>query len=212
VLLVSTEMESLLQNPPESTRILPMAYLGTGLEKESALMPLLTKPLRASQLVELLLQCLTGDLDSEMSSKRVPVKDSHSETEVWNARVLVVDDNESNLLVARLLLERLGCSVNTASSGNDALERTQHETFDMVFMDCSMPEVDGYEATRRLRSQEMPNTRNIVIAMTAYALSGDRQRCLDAGMDDYLSKPIDLASIREVLFRNIGPPTTKMEH
>lgn len=205
-LLVSAEMESLLKNPPTKTLILPMVYLGVGFGKDSPSVPLLTKPLRASRLVELLLHCLTGDLDNAIHNARVGAMDSCSEPEAWNAHVLVVDDNKSNLMVARLLLERLGCSVITSSNGYQALERTQSETFDMVFMDCSMPEVDGYETTRMLRSQETLSTRNTVIAMTAYALSGDRERCLEAGMNDYLSKPINLASIRGVLSRYLGPP------
>jgi two-component system sensor histidine kinase/response regulator len=210
-LLVSVDLEGLLQDPPGGTHILPMADLGAELGEDSELVPLLMKPLRASRLLEVLLHCMTGDLDRATSNSRIAAADSRREAGVWKARVLVVDDNESKLLVARLLLERLGCSVDTVSNGNEVLERTQRETFDLVFMDCSMPEVDGYEATRRLRAQEAPGTHNIVIAMTAYALSGDRQRCLEAGMDDYVSKPVDLASIRGVLSRNLGAATTTLD-
>jgi signal transduction histidine kinase/CheY-like chemotaxis protein len=207
-LLVSNDLVDSLQHLPEGPHILPMAYIGTKFGEETERMPLLMKPLRASRLVEILLLCMTNDLDRANHNNPNATLDYHKEVEVWKARVLVVDDNDSNLLVARLLLEQLGCSVDTTNNSIKALELVQHNTFDMIFMDCSMPEVDGYDATRKIRIQETPNRRNIIIAMTAYALSGDRQRCLEAGMDDYLSKPIDLAAIREVLSRNLGAPTS----
>jgi signal transduction histidine kinase/ActR/RegA family two-component response regulator len=207
-LLVSPDLEGLRHDPPEGTQILPMADLGAKQKEGAELEPLLMKPLRASRLLEVLLHCMAGDLDTATLKNRTVAANPSPEAQVWSSRVLVVDDNESNRLVVRLLLERLGCSVDTASDGHEALELAQRETYHLIFMDCSMPELDGYEATRRLRAREAPDTHNIVVAMTAYALSGDRQRCLEAGMDDYISKPVDLASIRGVLFRNLGPPTT----
>ena len=207
-LLVGKGLEGLLQAPPPNTQLLPMADLGAERDSDAESAALLLRPLRASQLIEVLLHCMTGDLDAAASRTRAAARGAQAESERWAARVLVVDDNDSNRLVARLLLERLGCEVETAGNGSEALEKAQGETFDLIFMDCSMPELDGYEATRRLRAREAPGTRNTVIAMTAYALSGDRQRCLEAGMDDYLSKPVDLASIRGVLSRNLGAPTT----
>jgi two-component system sensor histidine kinase/response regulator len=206
-LLVGADLEGLLQAPPEGIQVLPMAYLGAEQRQDSELEPLLMKPLRASQLLEVLLHCMAGDLDRATRKNWTVDTNASMEAEVWASRILVVDDNESNRLVVRLLLERLGCSVDTASNGHEALDLAQRETYDLIFMDCSMPELDGYEATRRLRAREVADTHNIVIAMTAYALSGDRQRCLEAGMDDYISKPVDLASIRGVLSRNLGSPT-----
>jgi signal transduction histidine kinase/CheY-like chemotaxis protein len=109
-----------------------------------------------------------------------------------SARVLLVEDNLVNQKVARRMLERHGCSVETAGNGREALERMAGERFDLVFMDGQMPELDGYEATRRWRELESRRSepRAVIVAMTAHAMAGDRERCLEAGMDDYLKKPI----------------------
>jgi len=107
-------------------------------------------------------------------------------------RVLVVDDNPVNLKVARRLLERLGAVVETCDGGGAALDLISRESFDAVLMDCQMPEMDGYEATRRIRQLEPRDRRVFVVALTANTRGGERERCLEAGMDDYLTKPIRL--------------------
>jgi signal transduction histidine kinase/CheY-like chemotaxis protein len=112
-------------------------------------------------------------------------------------RVLVTDDNEMNRMVAREYLRRLGCEVETAPGGAEAVARVAQGGIDTLFLDCQMPDVDGYEATRRIRALEGAAARVHIVAMTANAMPGDRDRCLAAGMDDYLSKPIrepDLAA------------------
>ena len=115
--------------------------------------------------------------------------------------VLVVEDSQTNQFVAKRFLEKLGCRVELAANGAEALERVQHEAFDAVFMDCQMPVMDGYEATRRIRQLERGQNLPIV-AMTAHAMTGDREKCLAAGMDDYVSKPLKsdllLAALRRV--------------
>lgn len=131
-----------------------------------------------------------------------PTQDAETRTsEVERTRrVLVVDDNVTNRLVARRQLEALGYRVVAVASGVEALERLESDPFDAVLMDCQMPHMDGYETTRRLRQRESGETRQLVVAVTAHAMKGERQRCLDAGMDDYLSKPYrseDLAAILE---------------
>ncbi len=107
-------------------------------------------------------------------------------------RVLLVEDNPVNLLVAQKLLGMLGCEVDAAGNGEIALQQLEAERYSLVLMDCQMPVLDGYAATGRLREREAARglPRTPVIAMTANAMAGDRQRCLDAGMDDYLSKPV----------------------
>ena len=114
------------------------------------------------------------------------------------ARILVVEDNQTNQWVARHVLERLGHRVEVAADGARALGILATRPFDLVLMDCQMPGLDGYETTRRIRSgkhqADVP-----IIAMTAYAMMGDRERCLAAGMDDYLSKPIDRKLLTSVL-------------
>jgi CheY-like chemotaxis protein len=107
------------------------------------------------------------------------------------ARVLVAEDNVVSQRVATRLLERLGCRVEVAASGLEVLKKLEAESYDLVFMDCRMPEMDGYEATREIRRREVRNAaRTPIVAMTAHALPGDREKCLEAGMDDFVAKPI----------------------
>ncbi|WP_353084773.1 ATP-binding protein [Stenotrophomonas sp.] len=118
-------------------------------------------------------------------------------------RLLLVEDNSVNLLVAQRLLQVLGCEVVTATQGEQALEALHSQAFDLVLMDCQMPVVDGYDATRRWRAHETAQgaARLPIVAMTANAMAGDRERCLQAGMDDYLSKPINRETLQAVLAR-----------
>ena len=104
-------------------------------------------------------------------------------------RILVVEDNEVNRTLAVMQLEGLGYTPEGVATGQQALEITKKERFDLILMDCQIPELDGYETTRRLRSLEGPNQQTPIVALTAHAMKGDRERCLAAGMDDYISKP-----------------------
>jgi signal transduction histidine kinase/CheY-like chemotaxis protein/HPt (histidine-containing phosphotransfer) domain-containing protein len=117
--------------------------------------------------------------------------------------VLLVEDHPVNQQVARRLLERLGLKVELAGNGAEALEKIREQHFNLVLMDCQMPVLDGYSATRRLREHELATSvpRLPVIAMTAHAMAGDRERCLDSGMDDYLTKPLDRTLLAETLAR-----------
>ncbi len=128
---------------------------------------------------------------------------SHDAAEVPEGlRILLVEDNEVNRKVAVRMLERLGCAVEVAGDGQTALEKLQVNNYDVVFMDVHMPNMDGYEATRIIRMRENGSARHqIIIAMTADAMQGDRERCLQAGMDDYLAKPFKEAELRETLAR-----------
>ncbi len=114
--------------------------------------------------------------------------------------VLLVEDNPLNQEVALAMLEALGCSATLAANGQEALAAAGAEAFDIVLMDCQMPVMDGFAATRALRAKEQ-DRRLPVIALTANALSSDRDRCLDAGMDDFLAKPIELAALAAALAR-----------
>ena len=116
-------------------------------------------------------------------------------------RVLVVEDNELNQVVARGLVERLGFTTEVAANGSEALQELGRGHYDAVLMDCHMPVMDGFEATRRIREAEHGRTRTPVVALTASATVSDRERCLSAGMDDYLAKPIDAEALAAVLDR-----------
>jgi CheY-like chemotaxis protein len=112
-----------------------------------------------------------------------------------------VDDTEINRVVGRGLLESLGYKVETVSSAADALDVLRDGKYAAVLMDCLMPEMDGYEATRRIRALDGPERHIPIVALTAAAMAGDRERCLAAGMDDYVSKPFDLGLLDAALAR-----------
>jgi signal transduction histidine kinase/ActR/RegA family two-component response regulator len=126
---------------------------------------------------------------------------------IGGLRVLVVEDNALNASLVKLMLERDGCTVECAGSGARALERMGQDRWDVVLMDCQMPDIDGYAATRRWRQTEIIERRPrlSIIALTAHALADDRRRCLEAGMDDYLTKPVKLESLRGALARHASP-------
>jgi PAS domain S-box-containing protein len=113
--------------------------------------------------------------------------------------VLVVEDNPVNQKLAAKLLERLGCTVRVASSGAAALTLHADYRFDLILMDCQMPEMDGYETTALIRQKESGRRRTPIVALTANAMENDLERCIQAGMDAYLTKPIDLVKLRDAL-------------
>ena len=117
------------------------------------------------------------------------------------ARVLLAEDNFVNQRVAKLMLEKLGCRVDTVANGREAVAMVAQAPYDLVFMDCQMPEMDGFEATRVVRERTGGGRHVPVVAMTANALEGDRERCLAAGMDDYVPKPVRRDTLIEVLRR-----------
>ena len=122
-------------------------------------------------------------------------------------RILLAEDNPVNQLVASRLLEKQGHHVVTCGNGRQALERLDQERFDLILMDVEMPEIDGFEATATIRKQEETTAARIpIIAMTAHALKGDRERCLAAGMDDYVSKPIQAGALFEAIERLLPDP------
>jgi len=142
----------------------------------------LVKPVRQAELFEAIELALRRRAVRANKVSAVPPR--------LRGRVLIAEDNESNLIVARAHLERAGIRVSTVSDGRQALEMLADERFDLVLMDCQMPLLDGFEATRILRQREEGSGLHLpVVALTANAMPGDRIRCMEAGMDDYLTKP-----------------------
>src|SRR5206468_2504745 len=119
----------------------------------------------------------------------------------FNPRVLLVEDNLVNQRLASRLLEKQGLQVEAVGTGRDAVRAWERGSYDLIFMDCHMPEMDGYEATRVIRGLERQRgtVRTRIVAITANAMEGDRETCLRAGMDDYISKPIKLDELRVLL-------------
>ena len=129
----------------------------------------------------------------------------------FDARILMVEDNETNRLILEQILITLGCTVNHAANGLEALDMLRRQAFDLVLMDIQMPVMDGLTATRRIREREASHglPRQRIIALTANALAGDRDMCLQAGMDDYVAKPVTIGSITTAMLRWL--PATRVE-
>jgi CheY-like chemotaxis protein len=119
-----------------------------------------------------------------------------------NARVLLVEDNPINQMVAQKMLEKVGLKAVLANNGVEALKVLKEQSFDLVLMDCQMPEMDGFDATREIRNLDIRTLYDQplpVVAMTANVMSGDRERCLEVGMDDYIGKPVQRDHLEAVL-------------
>ena len=131
----------------------------------------------------------------------------HSGVASPTLRVLVAEDNPANQLVVQGLVEKMGASIDFAGNGAEALEMLAKQHYDVVLMDCQMPVMDGYTATRQIRAGAVPgiNPGIIIIALTAYAMPSDRQKCLDAGMNDYVPKPLRREQLR-LAFKRCGVP------
>jgi two-component system sensor histidine kinase/response regulator len=158
----------------------------------------LTKPVREGHLKRCLAMVLSGaaktdDRVSDPARNQRRLVTRHTLIEGRShaqARILLAEDNVVNQRIAVKMLEKLGCRVDVAINGQRALEAIEATRYDLVLMDCQMPVMDGFEATRALRIREGDERRTPIVAMTANAMAGDRERCLEAGMDGYLTKPV----------------------
>jgi PAS domain S-box-containing protein len=176
--------------------------------RETGVDAYLTKPVKQSQLFDCLSMVMSSDVETrEIKSGLValneqpPVLESEPRA---NLRILIAEDNPVNQKVALFQLQKLGYLAEVVENGRLALEALARNSYDVIFMDCQMPELDGYEATRDLRAIEGEDRHTWIIAMTANSLEGDRQKCLDAGMDDYVSKPVKPENLLAALNRFTG--------
>jgi len=156
----------------------------------------LTKPVGPSQLYGALARALDG-----VGGGRPETVDPGACEHRFSGTVLLAEDNEVNRLVATSLLEAFGLRVDIARDGIEALDATAQTSYDLVLMDCQMPNLDGYAATTAIRARENGANRSVIVALTANAMEGDRERCLACGMDDYLSKPFSRDDLARLLSR-----------
>ncbi len=186
---------------------LPDRLAGAG-AREAGFTAVLTKPVRRAHLWNRLVHMLGQRLEK---TQHVPPARIG-----WNAlegaaratraslRILIAEDNVVNQRVAQRMVEKLGYACKVVANGAEALAELEQQHFDLVLMDCQMPVLDGWEATRELRRRELDGREpTIVVALTANAMRGDRELCLEAGMNDFLSKPVKLSELEEVLVRNL---------
>jgi PAS domain S-box-containing protein len=187
-----------------ATRLLMLSASGSMREAatDAGFEGFLTKPVRHLRLVQEVERLLgSGD------SARRPGESGRTggrQNEVQDRAALLVEDNAVNQLVARRMLEQRGFRVDLAANGREAIRMLEAGEYDVIFMDCQMPELDGYAATREIRRAEADGAHTQIIAMTANALKGDRDQCLAAGMDDYLGKPLRAAELETAIARALA--------
>jgi CheY-like chemotaxis protein len=165
------------------------------------------KPVRQSELLDMICKSLQRAPHERVRALRTQ---NAPQSSAGRPRVLVAEDNLVNQILARRLLEKCGYAVSVAGDGRAALAALDNESFDIVFMDVQMPDMDGFEATAAIRQQERSTGNHVpIVAMTAHALKGDQERCLAAGMDAYISKPIRqeelYATVENILRLNLVP-------
>jgi len=190
-----------------SIRLIMMTSLGqwemNSRAEETGFSACLSKPVRANRLLECITSCMNIVIPSKEAAKRPDSPPSALEPARNHIRILLVEDNIVNQQVAQSLLKKLGFPVDIAGNGLEAVIALERTRYDLVIMDCHMPEMDGYEATEVIRD---PKSRVLdhdvpIVAMTALAMDSDRQKCLNAGMNDYVAKPIRFRELEEVLDR-----------
>ena len=174
----------------------------------------LTKPIKPSQLHDALMVVFGGELDVGEPSKEAPTDDRLADQ--LPLRILVVEDNAVNQQLALLMLQKIGYRADVAANGVEALEALERQPYDAVLMDVEMPEMDGLEATRRIHQRWPRDRRPHIVAVTANAMQGERELCIQAGMDDYITKPIHIDELSGALTRvarrpDVARPTASVD-
>ena len=166
----------------------------------------LTKPIKHSQLFDCLCTVLGEAPTRSGKEEKRPLVTRHTlaEANKRKVRILLAEDNVVNQKFALHLIGKFGYRVDTVGNGFEAIQALEKLSYDLVLMDVQMPEMDGFEATRAIREKECETGKHIpIIAMTAHAMKGDREECIEVGMDDYVSKPIQPQQLREVIEKQI---------
>ncbi|KPA13324.1 chemotaxis protein CheY [Candidatus Magnetomorum sp. HK-1] len=193
------KLGEIIKNDPElnNTILIMITSMGHQADKERQMSigfaSYLNKPIKKKQLFKSLL---------ESSGKPVQQLCSESVEPMINKKdikILLVEDNPINRIVAKKLLDNLGYQIDSVDNGVKAVTEVSQKDYDLIFMDIQMPEMDGYEATRRIRLNEKDKKHTIIVAMTAHAMRGDQEKCLKTGMDDFISKPVKKAKLETLL-------------
>jgi CheY-like chemotaxis protein len=194
-----------------STRLIILTSLGQMMSsaelKAASIEAYLVKPVKQSRLFDCLVDVMGRAAVEDMVAKGAPAAPVQPAGNL-NLHVLLAEDNSVNQKVALNQLKKLGCSADAVANGLEVLEGLKHVPYDVILMDCQMPEMDGYEATRLIRQREKGlglacpwKAPVYIIAMTANAMQGDREKCLAAGMNDYVSKPVRTTDLQAALER-----------
>ena len=205
------ELAEAIRDSPDLPDLRLVLMTSTGDGREAAIRigvnGFVTKPVRRSRLLQEIEQALStgvGD-DAGQVSPEWQRPEGPRLGDV-RGRVLVAEDNPVNQLVAARLLQQQGFSVDVVGNGREALAQHERNHYDAIFMDCQMPEMEGYEATAEIRRREGPGRHTPVIAITAHAVKGERERCAAAGMDDYIGKPMRTTVLEDVIARAVAVP------
>jgi two-component system, sensor histidine kinase and response regulator len=218
--MTGTELARMLKTDPALAAMQLVLLTSLGHDVDAAgdgddLAQRLCKPLRRSELINCLVTLTEATAAAAMATASTPQAEEQADEREppapdgpWaGTAALLVEDSPVNLEVALRMLENLGCTVETARNGLEALARHEAHAFDVIFMDCQMPEMDGFEATAAIRRREQAGgsvRRTPIVALTANAIKGDREMCLNAGMDDYLSKPFTSCQLCAALEAALG--------
>ncbi len=166
------------------------------------------KPIKASQLFDSVAEAVEGRIASAVRKRGLHTAgSSQPKPDIASLRILLAEDHPTNRRLCELVLESFGQRADIAVNGREALRRVEMQPYDVILMDCHMPELDGYDATRAIREWEQKKTgihRPYIIALTANALAGERERCLAAGMDDYITKPFTALQLERVITRSLN--------
>lgn len=183
-------------------------------KQELGIKVFLNKPYRQSDLLESILQSLNfnhegNSEETDIHITAIPESAINLPTNEKAQRILLVEDNTVNQMVAQNMLKKIGYQVDVVANGYEALQSLEIIPYDLILMDCQMPEMDGYEATRAIRARDWNAARLPVIALTAHATDGERDKCLQAGMNDYISKPVEKENLRRIVAQWISKTNGK---